>query len=262
MVWSHVFSTPPPNTSACCIPSSLAPPNTTAIVLIVRQGSQHVLKLCYVSEERKTIQALVDVEMPLKERPIAFTFDSVDGRLTTLCADGTWAIWRLAIKQQTATKITGEINEHLSIHLKGYDIYDSKLGALADIASLADSYVALVAPRLKTKDHAAEHVVSVWDVKYGTLQAEQVLHIGEKQTASKSLCKVRRRVRVFACIAKRPLGLCPSQLTTLGDCVFGRRIQGEEGQAVGTHEIRCRRMLLLQRAHVLDGCPGSHEAYV
>jgi hypothetical protein len=39
----------------------------------------------------------------------------------------------------------------MKIHFKNYQIYDEKLGKVASMAPLSDSFVALVAPRVSRK---------------------------------------------------------------------------------------------------------------
>ena len=47
----------------------------------------------------------------------------------------------------------------------------------------------------------AEHVVSIWDIKYGTLQAERILHLADKSACGKDKCIYKvRNVYIGVCI--------------------------------------------------------------
>lgn len=45
-----------------------------------------------------------------------------------------------------------------------------------------------------------EHVVSIWDVKYGTLQAERSLQLGDKTAYGKDKCVYS--VRIFVSLSR------------------------------------------------------------
>ncbi|KAG0760856.1 hypothetical protein G6F57_008100 [Rhizopus arrhizus] len=182
VVWSTVFVT---SNAHCCIPSSVVPARSTIVVTINQSANHYTVKLDYVNVERRSIDNLASMDIKLTEKPIAFTLDPNDGRLTVLDAAGTWSIWRLQLKYSSTKKMACHLLDHVSIPLKGYRFQDKVLGNIAAITPLGDSYVAMVAPRIKSKQEE-EHVVSVWDVKYGTLQAEQVVKTTEKNTFSKN----------------------------------------------------------------------------
>lgn len=87
MVWSTVFTTPKLNAKPCCVSSSLVPPNSTIIVSISslsKTSELYSVCLHYVNEERSSVDLLANVHFALKENPVAFTFDSSNGRITTL----------------------------------------------------------------------------------------------------------------------------------------------------------------------------------
>ncbi|RCI03738.1 hypothetical protein CU098_008706 [Rhizopus stolonifer] len=171
--WSTVFVT---SNAHCCIPSSMVPAMSTMVVTVnsVPGSDTFVLKLNYVNIERRSI------DIKLAEKPACFTLDPSDGRLTILSVAGTWAVYRMQLRHSSSKKISGVLTEHVSIQLHGYRFQDEALGTIASVTPLSDSYVAMIAPR--TKKNEVEHVVSVWDVKYGTLQAEQLIKMSEKNT--------------------------------------------------------------------------------
>lgn len=181
VLWSTVFAT---SNSHCCIPSSVVPARSTIVVTISQSGDTYTVQLNYVNVERRSVDNLANINIALAEKPIAFTFDPSDGRLTVLSASGVWSVWHLQLKYSSSKKLASQLEEYLTIPLKGYRFQDKILGNVAAITPLSDSYVAMIAPRIRNKQE--EHVVSVWDVKYGTLQAEQVVKTTEKTTFSKN----------------------------------------------------------------------------
>lgn len=135
-----------------------------------------------------------------------------------LGAAGTWIVSRMQLRHTSGHKVIGDIDTHLSMQLSGYQLYNDKLGNVASLATLDDSYVALVAPRIKkgiqlenewdkektrklmrisVGTDGPEHVVSIWDVKYGTLQAERSLQLGDKTAYGKDKCVYSVRISHF-----------------------------------------------------------------
>ncbi|KAI8088451.1 hypothetical protein BDF21DRAFT_358172 [Thamnidium elegans] len=189
VVWSTVFVTSNAHTRPCCIPTSMVPSMSTIVVTInnVAGSDAYTIKLNYINVERRSIDTLVSINIKLSEKPVAFTLDPTDGRFTILGANGTWTVWRMQLKHSSSKKVTGSLTKQLSIKLHGYRFQDDVLGNIAAVTPLSDSYVAMIAPRT-TKKSEVEHVVSVWDIKYGTLQAEQIIKVSEKNTFNKNNC--------------------------------------------------------------------------
>ncbi|KAJ8659341.1 hypothetical protein O0I10_005056 [Lichtheimia ornata] len=191
VVWSTVFVTSNPHARPCCVSNSLVPVNSTIILTINadrNNANRYTVNLFYCNVERRSIDPMVKIDLTLKEKPVAFTFDPTDGRITALGAAGTWIVWRMQLRHTSVHKVIGDIEAHLSMQLSGYQLYNDKLGSIASLATLDDSYVALVAPRIKKGTDGPEHVVSIWDVKYGTLQAERSLQLGDKTAYGKDKC--------------------------------------------------------------------------
>lgn len=189
VIWSTVFVTSNAHTRPCCIPSSMVPSLSTIVVTVCKASNDtYTIKLNHVNVERRSIDLLTSIDIKLAEGPIDFTLDPTDGRFTALDASGKWTVYRMQLKHSSSKKISGTLSEHLSIQLNGYRFQDPVLGHVASLSPLSDSYVALAAARTSKKGGEIEHVVSVWDVKYGTLQAEQLIKMSEKNTINKSTC--------------------------------------------------------------------------
>ncbi|KAI8645967.1 hypothetical protein BD408DRAFT_410924 [Parasitella parasitica] len=210
IIWSTVFVTSNAHTRPCCIPSSMVPSMSTIVVTVsnVAGSDVYTIKLNYVNVERRSIDVLTSIDLSLSEKPVAFTLDPTDGRLTILGAAGNWTVWRMQLKHSSSKKISGSLNEHLSIQLNGYRFQDEVLGNIASVTPLSDSYVAMIAPRT-AKNGQVEHVVSVWDVKYGTLQAEQLIKMTEKNTFNKDTC-----VYKIAVLSNSHLAITVSSIAT------------------------------------------------
>ncbi|KAI7870003.1 hypothetical protein BDF14DRAFT_1778373 [Spinellus fusiger] len=189
VVWSTIFVTSNAHVRPCCIPNTMLPGLSTVIMTVSNTPGSDVytVRMFYMNEERRSVDLLAKIDMKHNEIPIAFTFDSVDGKMTTMGASGTWTVWRIYMKHGSANKISAHLTRHSSVQLQGYCFYDETLGNVASLTSLSDSYVAMVAPRMR-KNTEPEHVVSVWDVKYGTLQAEQVITGADKGISAKDKC--------------------------------------------------------------------------
>ena len=87
VIWSSVFVTTNPHTKPCCVSNSLVPVNSTIILTINahdNSSGRYAIYLHYYNEEQRSIVPLVKAEMVLKDKPVAFTFDPTDGRITTL----------------------------------------------------------------------------------------------------------------------------------------------------------------------------------
>lgn len=189
VIWSNVFVTSNAHTRPCYVPSSMVPSMSTIVVTVCNMSADmYSIKLNYVNVERRSIDLLTSIDIKLEKEPVAFTLDPTDGRFTLLEASGKWTIYRMQLKHTSSKKVSGFLSEHLSIQLNGYCFQDDVLGNVASLSPLSDSYVALVAARKSKKGAEVEHVVSVWDVKYGTLQAEQLIKMNEKNTFNKSTC--------------------------------------------------------------------------
>ncbi|KAF7723481.1 hypothetical protein EC973_001992 [Apophysomyces ossiformis] len=176
VIWSYVFVTSNSHARPCCVPNSMVPAMSTIVVTVSSSENSDIysIRFHYVNEERRSINVLSKIDIKLDEHPIGFTLDELDGRMTMLGSGGTWTVWRTHLKRDSSGDIAGQLVKHLSIHLQEYRISDEILGNVAAVTPLSDSYVAMVASRVQ-KNSACEHVVSVWDVKYGTLQAEQTI---------------------------------------------------------------------------------------
>ncbi|KAI8985088.1 hypothetical protein BDB01DRAFT_850148 [Pilobolus umbonatus] len=191
IVWSTLFVTSSGNTRHSFIPSSMVPPSSTVVTTVCNMPKSDIysIKFNYVNIERRSIDLIASVDLKLAVDPIAFTLDSVAGRLTMLDSSGNWKVYRIQLKHSSSKKINCTLVEDLSIQLDGYNFYDTQLGAVASITSLSDGYVAMIAPRKPSvkNGNVYEHVISVWDMKYGTLQAEQTINM-DKNLFNKESC--------------------------------------------------------------------------
>lgn len=212
VIWSSVFVTSNAHTRPCCIPTSMVPSMSTIVVTIsnVTGSDMYSIKLNYINVERRSIDILATIDVKLVEKPVAFTLDPTDGRLTILGAAGTWTVWRMQLKHSSSKKVNGTLTENLSIQLNNYRFQDDVLGNIAAVTPLSDSYVAMIAPRISKKSEV-EHVISVWDVKYGTLQAEQIIKMSEKNVFNKDNC-----VYNIAVLPNSHLAVTVSSITAMG----------------------------------------------
>ncbi|KAI8369639.1 uncharacterized protein BYT42DRAFT_585183 [Radiomyces spectabilis] len=191
--WSSVFVTPRAHSRPCCIPNTVTPPSSAVIIAVLRteRPNRYTVILSSATEDGKSITSIAQVDMQLEDKLIAVTFDPMDGLISTLDASGTWTVWQLSISDN-ASSVKASLTSRFTRHWQGYQFFDDSLGNVAAMAPLANSYVAIVAPRIKKNNEGSDYVVSVWDLKYGTLQAEQWVHPPEKNTPAgkKIICNI------------------------------------------------------------------------
>ncbi|KAI8064348.1 hypothetical protein BC940DRAFT_242517 [Gongronella butleri] len=179
VIWSTVFITTNSHIRPCCIPNSMAPANST-IVVTISKGNAFSLNLHYINEERRSIHVLAKVDLDIQDKPVSITFDSTSGIVTVLESSGAWSVYQLALKHRAANKLSATLTRQLHRQFAKEQVHHKSHGALAHMALLPGNFVALVTPRTKQKGgNASEFTLSIWDVKYGTLQAEQVIKPGD-----------------------------------------------------------------------------------
>ncbi|ORX57018.1 hypothetical protein DM01DRAFT_1303418 [Hesseltinella vesiculosa] len=169
VIWSTNFTTTNSHIRPCCVPNSMAPANSTIVATVVQHAKGYSLNLHHINEERRSIHLLANIEMAIKDTPVSITFDSTPGIVTVLESSGAWTVYQLSLKHRMANKLSATLTQQLQRQFPKEQVYHKTNGALASTAMLPGNFVALITPRPKQKDF----LLSIWDVKYGTLQAQQ-----------------------------------------------------------------------------------------
>ncbi|KAF8939234.1 hypothetical protein EDD21DRAFT_366681 [Dissophora ornata] len=184
MIWSTTYST-----SGSWIPSSALARNTLIIMtVVVSDAGKTIATLSYVNEEQRGFSTFGQVEIEAATGSSGFAFDVKSGQLSFMSAAGQLKIYNFEVSQGdhiiTAT-------ETLTLPLPGYAVatpttstkptkkgsktvseIDSKVQRVDTIA-LGDSYLAVAG--IHQIDGKAEQTLTIWDIRYGTLQAKHVV---------------------------------------------------------------------------------------
>ncbi|RUS15228.1 hypothetical protein BC937DRAFT_92723 [Endogone sp. FLAS-F59071] len=98
---------------------------------------------------------------------------------STAAATGLWTIHQLHLTSTLGHGTRVTLTESLTLPLQGFafgtaDTADTKRGAVA-VAPIKDGYLALVGARRRGSSDKLDHVLTIWDIRYGTLQAERTI---------------------------------------------------------------------------------------
>ncbi|RUP17811.1 hypothetical protein BC936DRAFT_139413, partial [Jimgerdemannia flammicorona] len=120
--------------------------------------------------------------------PLAFSLDPSTGHVSALSSVGVWAVYQLHFTATATNTTRVSLAETLALPLQGFTFGNTGFGERSSsekksprknsvaIAPLKDSYLALVGARKRQENGKLEHVLNIWDVRYGTLQAERVVN--------------------------------------------------------------------------------------
>ncbi|KAI1294080.1 hypothetical protein EDD11_008260 [Mortierella claussenii] len=178
------------NTTGSWIPSTALAHNTLVIMTIVESGAGKVAAtLSYVNEEQRGFTKFGQVEIDTTAGSSGFAFDVRTGQLSFMTTTGQLKIYDFEVSQGdhivTAT-------ETLNLPLPGYATAATatpstkaikKTGKTAvdidttvqrvDTVALGDNYLAVSG--IHQGDGKTEQTLTIWDIKYGTLQAKHIL---------------------------------------------------------------------------------------
>ncbi|KAF9941666.1 hypothetical protein BGZ65_002174 [Modicella reniformis] len=204
MIWATTY-----NTSESWIPSSALAQNLLIIMTIVESGAEKmVVTLSYVNEERRGFITFgqTEIDGALGGSSSGFAFDVKTGQLSFMTATGQLKIYRLEMTQGDHTV---SATETLTLPLPGYALptsvtttttatpkttmkpakvakeFDPKVQHV-DAVSLGDNYLAIAG--IHHTEGKAEQTLTIWDIKYGTLQAKHVMP--GSFTAQNTICQL------------------------------------------------------------------------
>ncbi|KAI8851161.1 hypothetical protein BC829DRAFT_127863 [Chytridium lagenaria] len=121
------------------------------------------------------------LSFPFSPSPISFTYSVDTQELHVLDQSGDLCIF------PTSSILNGQITPRISIDISQVKLalnssLFSGLYGSSCLAPIESSYVAIVGPRYRGK--YIEEVLTLWDIKYGTLQAERILNTKDPELAS------------------------------------------------------------------------------
>ncbi|KAG9324656.1 hypothetical protein KVV02_000333 [Mortierella alpina] len=184
-IWATTF-----NTTGSWISSSALAPNTLIIMTIVELTSENktAVSLKYVNEEQRGFSTFGEVDIVAAAGASGFAFDVQSGQLSFMTAAGQLKIYSFETSQGSYVV---SATETLTLPLPGYAIASStsapkasRKGSKApveidakiprvDAVALGDNYLAVAG--IHQTNGKDELTLTIWDIRYGTLQAKHVV---------------------------------------------------------------------------------------
>ncbi|KAF9350693.1 hypothetical protein BGX26_011186 [Mortierella sp. AD094] len=183
-IWTTTY-----NTSGSWIPSSALARETLIIMTIVESSSGKIIAtLSYVNEEHRGFTTFGQTEIDTVPGSSGFAFDAKTGQLSFMTVAGQLKIYNFQVSQGDHIVTASET---LNLPLPGYAASapkqstktTKKSGKAAtetdpnvqrvDTIALGDNYLAIAG--VHRHDGKAEQTLTIWDIKYGTLQAKHVV---------------------------------------------------------------------------------------
>ncbi|KAF9112728.1 hypothetical protein BGX27_002903 [Mortierella sp. AM989] len=177
------------NTSGSWIPSSALARETLIIMTVVESSSgKTIATLSYVNEEHRGFTTFGQTEIDTPAGSSGLAFDAKTGQLSFMTVGGLLKIFDFQVSQGDHIVTASET---LSLPLPGYaasaskpSIKTTKKNSKAateidssvqrvDTIALGDNYLAIAG--IHRNNGKAEQTLTIWDIKYGTLQAKHVI---------------------------------------------------------------------------------------
>ncbi|KAK3816176.1 MAG: hypothetical protein J3Q66DRAFT_341837 [Benniella sp.] len=183
MIWATTF-----NSSESWIPSNILVRNTLVLMTIVESSVGKIIAtLSYVNEERRGFFTFGQVEIEHALGLSGLDFDAKMGYLSFMTAAGQLKVYGLKVSQGDHIVMASET---LTLPLPGYSVTSNTTAKSAkrtakttvgfdptvqhvDAVALGDNYLAIAGAH--RNENKVEQTITIWDVKYGTLQAKHVV---------------------------------------------------------------------------------------
>ncbi|KAF9209458.1 hypothetical protein BGZ49_004303 [Haplosporangium sp. Z 27] len=183
-IWTTAY-----NTTGSWIPSYVLARETLIVMTVVESSAGKIIAtLSYVNEEHRDFTTLGQVEIDTAAGSSGFAFDAKTGQLSFMTVAGQLKIYNFQVGQGDHV-VT--VSETLNLPLPGYAATVSqqptkttKKGSKAateidssvqrvDTIALGDNYLAIAG--IHKHDGKVEQTLTIWDIKYGTLQAKHIV---------------------------------------------------------------------------------------
>ncbi|KAG0055022.1 hypothetical protein BGZ83_009792 [Gryganskiella cystojenkinii] len=272
MLWATTY-----NTSGSWIPAGALARNTLIIMTITETTSGKVVaSLSYVNEEVRGFSSLGEVEIVGASNATGFAFDTRAGHLSFMSASGQLKIFEFEVSQgDHAVSTTETLTLPLPgfVHLKAIakkgakGEQDSNLQNI-DTVALGDNYLALAGSH--QQDGKSELTLTIWDIRYGTLQAKQV--IPGTYNAKNTTCQLTLLAESVLAITvsqvqnstvKSEIFFCPfyaepmSLLGAMGRMKDTAPFLGQDGSLLGQDAYTSTTTMLLTPSHVVGTVSGK-----
>ncbi|ORX97665.1 hypothetical protein K493DRAFT_314002 [Basidiobolus meristosporus CBS 931.73] len=180
-LWSTVF-----DSSSTWISHSLSSIAQTMLLTVSSTSYGHNLNVFTIRDDSPSVELFGQTEIRTNATPVAFSFEGSTGKFSCLSTDGSWTIFNLRLDGSKVALL-----EQLALPLEGFATAiekpkTPKKGGNKDnsvnrfpiaVAGVQENYLAVVGSRMNSKSNKAEHVITLWDGKFGTLQNERVIDL-------------------------------------------------------------------------------------
>ncbi|KAF9902849.1 hypothetical protein EC991_004508 [Linnemannia zychae] len=196
MVWASSF-----NTTGSWISSSALARQTLVIMTVVESSnSKLTVTLSYVNDEHRGFSTFGSVELQTASGASGFAYDVKTGQFSFLTVDGHLKVYNFEVSLRDHAL---SARETLTLPLPGYafsaaptpvakagkkgskvaTVMDPKVQHV-DAVALGDNYLAIAG--IHQNNGKEEHMLTIWDIQYGTLQAKHVVpgHFAAQNTIS------------------------------------------------------------------------------
>ncbi|KAF9123416.1 hypothetical protein BGW39_008984 [Mortierella sp. 14UC] len=185
MVWASSF-----NTTGSWISSSALARRTLVIMTVVESSNNKLtITLSYVNDEHRGFSTFGSVELQIAAGASGFAYDVKTGQFSFLTIDGHLKVYNFEVSLRDHVL---SARETLTLPLPGYassvaptpaakagkkgsraaTVMDPKVQHV-DAVALGDNYLAIAG--IHRNNGKEEHMLTIWDIQYGTLQAKHVV---------------------------------------------------------------------------------------
>ncbi|GJJ74608.1 hypothetical protein EMPS_06966 [Entomortierella parvispora] len=271
MRWATTY-----NTSGSWIPSGSLPRATLVVMTITETSSGKVVaSLSYVNEEVRGFSSFGEVEISGATGASGFSFDVSAGHLSFMSAAGQLKVFAFEVSQGDHAV---SISETLTLPLPGFAASsttvkksskgDQESTMHIDTLALGDNYLALAGNH--QQDGKSELTLTIWDIRYGTLQAKTVIPgTYNAKTTSCQLALLQDSVlsitvsQLQGATVKSKIFFCPfyaepmSLLGAMGKMRDTAPFLGYDGSLLGQDVYSSTTTMLLTPAHVVGTVVGK-----
>ncbi|KAG2172659.1 hypothetical protein INT43_000006 [Umbelopsis isabellina] len=187
IVWSTAITMPSVSGQASFIPTSMVPMASTLVATLTKYKDTYTFTILYINEERRSIDVLTNFDIQPENQPVSYSLQSQKGIFCLIDQDGTWTVYQIKLRHGPSNKVLSDVQKSISLPLNDLEIEKKSKTNLVEpcntiaMTTLKDNYVAIVTGHKQT----SEHQVSIWDVRYGTLQASTTIKNDSKSKDTK-----------------------------------------------------------------------------
>ncbi|KAM3579651.1 hypothetical protein VKS41_008103 [Umbelopsis sp. WA50703] len=187
IVWSTAIIMPSVSGQTSFIPTSMVPMASTLVATLTKYKDTYTFNILYINEERRSIDVLTSFDIQPDNEPVSYSLQPQKGIFCIIDQDGAWTVYQIKLRHGPSNKILSDVKKSISLPLNDLEIEKKTKANVVEprntiaMTTLKDNYVAIVTGHKQT----SEHQVSIWDVRYGTLQASTMIKNDSKSKDTK-----------------------------------------------------------------------------